>query len=312
MNLQQIRYLVALADTGHFGHAARACFVSQSTLSTQVRKLEDDLGVTLFDRSLKAVVPTEVGRGIVDSARLIIEESRRIHELAQTSRNPMSRDVRLGVIPTLGPYYLPRLLPWLHETFPGLRLMLREEMTPYLLDDLTAGRLDAGLLALPLKDSALECVPLFVEPFFAAVPAEHPLANKTSVGIEELAQANLLLLEEGHCLRDQALDVCRLERPENEEMRATSLETLRQMIALGYGVTLIPALATDTPQDYHGRLRIIPLDAPDAARSIGLVWRRRSPLAPTLSRLAEALRQQLPPGVLPAGQGPFTASIDTI
>ena len=297
MNLQQIRYLVALADTGHFGQAARACFVNQSTLSTQLKKLEDDLGVLLFDRSLKTVTPTEVGRSIVDSARLIIEESRRIHELAQTSRNPMCRDVRLGVIPTLGPYYLPRLLPWLHQAFPDLRLMLREEMTPHLLDDLGSGRLDAGLLALPLKEPAFECVPLFSEPFYAAVPAEHPLAGKASVSIEELAQANLLLLEEGHCLRDQALDVCQLERPENEEMRATSLETLRQMIALGYGVTLIPALAVDTPQDYRGRLSIVPLDTLDAARSIGLAWRRRSPLAPTLSRLAEALRQQLPAGV---------------
>ena len=302
MNLQQIRYLVALADTGHFGHAARICFVNQSTLSTQIRKLEDDLGVTLFDRSLKTVTPTAIGHGIVDSARLMLEEAQRIRELAQTSRNPMSRDVRLGIIPTLGPYYLPRLLPWLHATFPELRLMLREEMTPYLLDDLAAGRLDAGLLALPLKDPALECVPLFTEPFFAAVPARHPLAKRQSVSIRELARANLLLLEEGHCLRDQALDICDLERPENEEMRATSLETLRQMIALGYGVTLIPALAIDSPQDYHRQLRTLPLDAPDASRSIGLVWRKRSPLTATLSQLAQALREKLPQGVLPIDQ----------
>jgi LysR family hydrogen peroxide-inducible transcriptional activator len=192
------------------------------------------------------------------------------------------------------------MLPWLHHTFPGLRLMLREEMTPHLLADLACGKLDAGLLALPIRDASLECVPLFVEPFYAAVPAEHPLAAKSSITIDELAQSNLLLLEEGHCLRDQALDVCRLERPENEQMRATSLETLRQMIALGYGVTLIPALAADSPQDYRNCLRLIPLASDEAERTVGLVWRRRSPLAPTLQRLADALKDTLPQGVKPA------------
>lgn len=300
MNLQEMRYIVTLADTGHFGQAARACFVSQPTLSSQIKKLEDYLGVTLFDRSLKTVVPTAIGYQIIESARLIVDEANRIRELAHTGNDPMNRDVRLGVIPTLGPYYLPRMLPWLHSTFPGLRLMLREEMTPHLLADLASGKLDAGLLALPVKDAALECVPLFVEPFYAAVPAGHALAAKSSIRIEELATANLLLLEEGHCLRDQALDVCRLERPENEEMRATSLETLRQMIALGYGVTLIPALAADSPQDYRNHLRLIPIDTPDAERTVGLIWRRRSPLAPTLQQLAEELKAKLPQGVIPA------------
>ena len=300
MNLQEMRYIVALADTGHFGQAAQACCISQPTLSSQIKKLEDYLGITLFDRSLKIVVPTAIGRHIIDSARLIVAEANHIRELAQASHDPMSRDVRLGVIPTLGPYYLPRILPWLHDTFCALRLMLREEMTPHLLANLASGRLDAGLLALPVKDTSLVCVPLFVEPFFAAVPADHPLANKNSIGIKELARTNLLLLEEGHCLRDQALDICQLERPENEEMRATSLETLRQMIALGYGVTLVPALASNTPQDYLDRLRIIPLDARGAERTIGLVWRRRSHLGPTLTRLAEELKGRLPEGVFPA------------
>jgi LysR family hydrogen peroxide-inducible transcriptional activator len=173
-------------------------------------------------------------------------------------------------------------------------------MTPHILADLANGRLDAGLLVLPLKDPALESIPLFVEPFFAAVPADHPLAEKAAININELAQAKLLLLEEGHCLRDQALDICQLERPENEEMRATSLETLRQMVALGYGVTLIPALAGDTPQDYRNRIRIIPLNASGASRTVGLVWRRRSYLDQTLVKLAEALKAQLPACVFAA------------
>jgi len=300
MNLQEMRYIVALDDTRHFGQAARACFISQPTLSSQIKKLEEYLGVTLFDRSLKNVTPTAIGREIIDSARLIVQESNHILELAQGSLNPMSRDVRLGVIPTLGPYFLPRMLPWLHDTFPALKLMLREEMTPHLLADLSNGRLDAGLLVLPLKDPALESIPLFTEPFLAAVPADHPLAEKTVINISELAQAKLLLLEEGHCLRDQALDICQLERPENEEMRATSLETMRQMVALGYGVTLIPALAADTPQDYRNRIRIIPLDAVGASRKVGLVWRRRSYLDQTLIKLAEALKEKLPAGILSA------------
>jgi LysR family hydrogen peroxide-inducible transcriptional activator len=300
MNLQEMRYIVALDDTRHFGQAARACFISQPTLSSQIKKLEDYLGVALFDRSLKNVTPTAIGREIIASARLIVQESNHILELAQGSLNPMSRDVRLGVIPTLGPYFLPRILPWLHDTFPSLKLLLREEMTPHILADLANGRLDAGLLVLPLKDPALESIPLFVEPFFAAVPADHPLAEKAAININELAQAKLLLLEEGHCLRDQALDICQLERPENEEMRATSLETLRQMVALGYGVTLIPALAGDTPQDYRNRIRIIPLNASGASRTVGLVWRRRSYLDQTLVKLAEALKAQLPACVFAA------------
>ena len=300
MNLQEMRYIVALDDTRHFGQAARACFISQPTLSSQIKKLEEFLGVTLFDRSLKNVTPTAVGREIIASARLIVQESNHILELARGSLNPMGRDVRLGVIPTLGPYFLPRILPWLHDTFPSLKLMLREQMTPHLLADLGNGRLDAGLLVLPLKDPALESIPLFIEPFFAAIPADHPLSNKTRININELAQAKLLLLEEGHCLRDQALDICQLERPENEEMRATSLETLRQMVALGYGVTLIPALAADTPLDYRNRIRIIPLDAAGASRTVGLVWRRRSYLDETFIKLAEALKEKLPACVLSA------------
>ena len=300
MNLQEMRYIVALDDTRHFGQAARACFISQPTLSSQIKKLEEFLGVTLFDRSLKNVTPTSIGREIIASARLIVRESNHIMELAQGSLNPMGRDVRLGVIPTLGPYFLPRILPWLHDTFPSLKLMLREQMTPHLLADLGNGRLDAGLLVLPLKDPALESIPLFIEPFFAAVPADHALSKNARISINELAQAKLLLLEEGHCLRDQALDICQLERPENEEMRATSLETLRQMVALGYGVTLIPALAADTPLDYRNRIRIIPLDAAGASRTVGLVWRRRSYLDQTFIKLAEALKEKLPACVLSA------------
>lgn len=300
MTLQELRYVVALADTGHFGRAAEACFVSQSTLSTQIRKLEDYLGLALFDRSLKNATLTPAGREIVDSARRIIEETNRIHELSQQIKDPMARSVHLGVIPTLGPYYLPHVLPPLHEHFPKLRLFLREEMTPHVLAHLTGGKLDAGLLALPLPfdDPAMKIAPLFCEPFFAAVPAGHALAAAKEVHIDELVRAGLLLLEEGHCLRNQALEACRLEGLDNEEIRATSLETLRQMVGMGLGVTLIPALAGMQSHDIGTRVALRPLVAPGASRTIGLAWRRRSPLAPTMEGLAKLLKELLPPGTL--------------
>lgn len=301
MTLQELRYVVALADLGHFGQAAEACFVSQSTLSTGLKKLEEFLGITLFDRSLKRVTPTPIGREIIDSARLILQEAERIRELARLSQDPMDRTVHLGVIPTLGPYYLPHALTMVHKLHPRLRLLLREVMTPYLLEDLHAGRLDGGLLALPIDDPGLEVVPLFVEPFLAAVPAALDLARKKEIHVDELAGAGLLLLEEGHCLRDQALEACRLEGLRSEEVRATSLETLRQMVGMGLGVTLIPALAAEGPMPTRPQVVIKPLAGKGAARSIGLVWRRRSPAAQTMARLLHTLADCLPEGVFPAG-----------
>jgi len=296
MTLQELRYLVALADCGHFGQAAEACCVSQSTLSTGLKKLEDALGVIVFDRSLKRVAPTPIGHEIVESARRMLEEAARIRELASYAKDPMDRTVHLGIIPTLGPYYLPHVLTQVRAAHPKLRLLLREEMTPHLLAHLAEGKLDAGLLALPISDPSLEVVPLFVEPFLAAVPADHPLAATDEINIDELARAGLLLLEEGHCLRDQALEACHLQGLKSEEIRATSLETLRQMVAMGLGVTLIPTLARVGPSGQQVVLK--PIAAPGASRGIGLVWRRRSPLAYTMAQLAETLATRLPPGTL--------------
>ena len=295
MTLQELRYIVALADTGHFGKAAEACHISQSTLSTQVKKLEDFLGATLFDRSLKHVALTPVGREIVASARLILDEANRIRELARQTGDPMERTVNLGVIPTLGPYYLPHVLTLLHGKYPKLRLLLREEMTPHVLSHLADGRLDAGLLALPINDASLEIIPLFKEPFLAAVPANHKLASANTVKIEELAQAGLLLLEEGHCLREHALEACHLDGLQNEEISATSLETLRQMVGMGLGVTLIPVLASGGTSADVSQVVLRPLAAPGASRTIGLVWRKRSPLAATMEQLAQSLKEALPP-----------------
>jgi LysR family transcriptional regulator, hydrogen peroxide-inducible genes activator len=300
MTLQELRYVVALVDTGHFSQAAELCFVSQSTLSCGLKKLEDALGVTLFDRGLKHVTPTAVGQEIAESARLLLKEADHVLELAKFAQDPMARKVYLGVIPTLGPYYLPHALTLMHAIFPKLRLLLREEMTPRILARLADGSMDAGLLALPVKDPNLDVTPLFVEPFLAALPPDHPLAKKKEVSIDNLAKAGLLLLEEGHCLRDQALEACHLEGLENEEIRATSLETLRQLVALGLGVTLLPVLAGGCTTSISSGKQLVlkPLAAPGASRTICLAWRRRSPIADTMESLAQSLKESLPPGVL--------------
>ncbi|MFN3750669.1 MAG: LysR substrate-binding domain-containing protein [Thiobacillus sp.] len=301
MTLQELKYLVALADHGHFGRAAEACFITQSTLSTQIKKLEDFLGVTLFDRSLKRVTPTPIGKEILAAARSIVEEAERIRELARHAQDPMARTIHLGVIPTLGPYYLPHALTLVHKKHPGLRLLLREEMTPQILEHLVDGRLDAGLLALPVADDALRVEPLFYEPFLAALPAGHALAARKELKVADIMNEKLLLLDEGHCLRDQALDVCGSGSRGREEVRATSLETLRQMVGMGLGVTLLPALSVDAgPRVIKKAVEIRPFKSPPPGRTLALVWRRRAPFPETFERLAQTLKAALPDGVAPA------------
>jgi LysR family hydrogen peroxide-inducible transcriptional activator len=300
MTLQELKYLVALADHGHFGRAAEACFITQSTLSTQIKKLEDFLGVTLFDRSLKRVSPTPIGREILQAARNIVEESERIRELAKHAQDPMARTIHLGVIPTLGPYYLPHALTLVHKKHPDLRLLLREEMTPQILQHLVDGKLDAGLLALPVTDDSLRVEPLFYEPFYAALPAGHPLAKRDVLKVSDIMAEKLLLLDEGHCLRDQALDVCGTGSRGREEVRATSLETLRQMVAMGLGLTLLPALAVDAgARQTRKAVEIRPFKSPPPGRTIGLAWRRRAPFPETFERLAVTLKATLPAEVEP-------------
>jgi LysR family hydrogen peroxide-inducible transcriptional activator len=295
MTLQELKYLVALADHGHFGRAAEACFITQSTLSTQIKKLEDFLGVTLFDRSLKRVTPTPIGREILQAARNIVEEAERIREVAKHAQDPMSRTIHLGVIPTLGPYYLPHALTLVHKKHPGLRMLLREEMTPQILEHLADGKLDAGLLALPVTDDSLRVEPLFYEPFYAALPAGHALARRDVLKVSDIMAEKLLLLDEGHCLRDQALDVCGAGSAGREEVRATSLETLRQMVGMGLGLTLLPALAVDAgPRQSKKSVEIRPFKSPPPGRTIALAWRKRAPFPESFERLAQTLKNALP------------------
>ncbi|HEY4555854.1 MAG TPA: LysR substrate-binding domain-containing protein [Lysobacter sp.] len=300
MNLRDLKYLVALADHRHFGRAAEASFVSQPTLSTQIRKLEDELGVALVERAPRRVMLTPVGADIAERARRVIAEVEQMAEIARRSQDPEAGTVRLGLFPTLGPYLLPHVVPRLRERFPRLELLLVEEKTDQILARLRDGRLDAGLLALPVHDEQLHVEPLFDEPFLLAVSRRHALASRGSLTLGDLDDAQLLLLEEGHCLRDQALDVCRLAgADERDGFRATSLETLRQMVAAGVGMTLLPVLAVQPPVPVSPEIALLPFEGDPPHRRIAMVWRRSSAMGAFLHELAREFAA-LPDGLLDA------------
>lgn len=292
MNLRDLKYLVALADHRHFGKAAEASFVSQPTLSTQIRKLEEELGVQLFERTPRKVMLTPIGRDIVERARGIVADVDCLRDLARRSGDPASGTLQLGAFPTLAPYFLPHAVPRLQSQFPRLELLLVEEKSDVLMSQLREGRIDAALLALPLHDGTLHAEPLFDEPFLLATRDDGPLANEASIQLDDLDDQTLLLLEDGHCLRDQALDVCRLAGAhEKTGFRATSLETLRQMVAAGAGITLMPKLATLPPIAQPEHLRLLPFAGDAPKRTIALVWRRSSALGGLLGDIAKTLRQ---------------------
>jgi LysR family hydrogen peroxide-inducible transcriptional activator len=299
MNLRDLQYLVSLAEYRHFGHAAKACFVSQPTLSTQIKKLEDELGVPLVERTPRKVLLTEVGRDIANRARDVLNEIEQIRDVARRTLDPESGTVRLGIFPTLGPYLLPHVLPLVRKAFPRLELLLVEEKTETVLRLLREGRLDAGILALPLHEDSLHSEFLFEEPFLLAVSEKHPLAHRQGqLKLADLSNQNLLLLEDGHCLRDQALEVCHLAGAgEHSGFRATSLETLRQMVAANVGITLLPVTAVKPPVAPVDNLHLIEFKGHPPSRRIAMVWRKSSAMDGFLKRLADVLRN-LPEGLL--------------
>ena len=291
MTLTELKYIVAVARERHFGRAAEACFVSQPTLSVAIKKLEDELGVQLFERSPRKVMLTPVGREIVARARGIVAEAEALRDLARRGADPESGTLRLGAFPTLAPYFLPHAVPALQQRFPRLELLLVEEKSDALVAQLREGRIDAALLALPVHDEQLHAEPLFDEPFLLATREGGAFSGRREVGLADLDEQTLLLLEDGHCLRDQALDVCRLSGArEKAGFRATSLETLRQMVAAGAGVTLLPALATRPPVAQPDHLRLLPFSGEAPMRRIALVWRKSSAMHALLVDIAETLR----------------------
>lgn len=290
--LRQLRYLVAIAEHLHFGRAAEACFATQSTLSAGLQELENLLDVKLVERSKRRVMLTPLGEAVVARARIVLREAEDLAELAHASKDPLSGPLRLGVIPTVGPYFLPRVLPALRQRYPGLRLYLREDMTTRLLDALHDGEIDAALIALPFPTVDLEMRELIEDPFVLACRSEDPLARKNAAEMDSLPEDRLLLLDEGHCLREHALAACRLEPTHHrDDFRATSLATLVQMVANGLGLTLLPKMAVDAGLTTGTGLVTRPLGDTAPARTIALVWRKTTPRTEEFDLLARTLRE---------------------
>jgi LysR family hydrogen peroxide-inducible transcriptional activator len=290
MNLKDLKYLVALADTGHFGKAAERTFVSQPTLSAQLKKLEEYLGVKLVERQPKNVQLTEVGRQIVVRARRMLDEGDEIVALARSNTDPFAGKLKVALIPTIGPYLLPRVMQKIRKGLPHLGLMLYEYQTEALLKRLRDGEIDLGIMALPAIADGVESRALYEENFTVALPNDHPLAAKSTIKVQDLKGQTLLLLEDGHCLRDQALEVCsRVDVKEAEDFRATSLETLRQMVVAGLGITLLPELAVESPFGSQRGLTIRQFARPTPSRTVGAVWRKSSTRTVAIGALCDVI-----------------------
>lgn len=298
MNIRDLGYLIALDEHKHFGRAAAACFVSQPTLSMQIKKLEEQLDVQLIEREPRNIVFTEAGKSILSRARVIMQEIQAIKEDAKLSSSPDKGTIKLGLFPTIAPYLLPHVIPSIKTQFPHLTVLLTEEKSGLLIDKLIEGKIDAAILALPLSEAQkqqLEAEFLFTEPFMVATSQSHPLTKYESITLDQLSHHDLLLLDEGHCLRAQALEVCYLAgNQEQIGFQATSLETLRQMVAMNIGITLFPMLAIIPPIVTPDNLKFIPFKASIPKRDIALVWRKRSSLSPFLTKFAKAFNTICP------------------
>ena len=288
MNIRDLKYLVALIDHRHFGKAAEACFVSQPALSMQIKKLEQHLGVQLLERTNKSVMLTAIGAELGEHARQVLGQVDNMRDIARQAVDPYCGELKLGIFPTLAPYLLPHIAPLLAKQFPRLSLYLLEEQTGSLLQKLTHGKIDAAILALPMTENGLQSLSLFTEDFLLAVPNRHALAKKKSIQQDDLAGEQLLLLEDGHCLREQALSFCyRLQAKEHQSFRATSLETLRHMVAAGVGMTLIPQLACKK----NDGIVYIPFRGMAPKREIGIVWRNSSARQQLLHDIATQIKK---------------------
>jgi len=305
MNLRDLTYLVAVADTQHFGLAAERCFVSQPTLSGQIKKLENLLGVSVFERTKRSVVTTQIGEAIVTQARTVLEQADALQHLAQSYHDPLVGAFRIGIIPTLSPYLIPLILKPLNKKFPQMKLVLSEEMTNELLTRLGKHEIDAALIATPVDDPDFESIALFNEPFWLAHPRNHLLAKKKKITQTDLDEADLLLLAEGHCLADQAMEVCHMQersmQGELADLRAASLETLLQMVAAGFGCTLLPALALKSTAAKDKSIVTRQLQFTDTFRKISLVYRRSFPRKQVFEAFIKILTDNLPDTVESVG-----------
>jgi LysR family hydrogen peroxide-inducible transcriptional activator len=281
MTLTELKYIVAVARARHFGHAAESCFVAQPTLSVAIKKLEDELGVVLFERGGSEVSVTPLGAQIVAQAERVLEQTAAIKELAKQNKDPLAGPLRLGVIYTIGPYLLPPLVRNLIDNVPQMPLVLQENFTVRLLELLRQGELDAAIMALPLPDHGMSMQTLYDEPFVVAMPKSHPWAKRKEISAADLKTETMLLLGNGHCFRDQVLEVCpemaRFSSPGNGMQRTfegSSLETIRHMVASGIGLTVLPRASVPDMHDKNGLLAFVPFMAPVPDRRVVIVWRK--------------------------------------
>jgi LysR family transcriptional regulator, hydrogen peroxide-inducible genes activator len=294
VTLTELRYIVAVARERHFGRAADACFVSQPTLSVAVKKLEEELGVTLFERGPGEVSLTPAGQPVIEQAQRVLEEAARIKEIAMAGRNPLAGPLRLGAIYTIGPYLLPKLIPILRRNAPAMQLHIQENFTHRLAEALKSGEADVILIALPFSEAGIETRAVYDEPFLVAVPKGHPWQNRKRISSEELTRESLLLLGEGHCFRDQVLEICHtLRARERSSLARTleggSLETIRQMVATGVGLTVLPATSVDAGGGAGELIRILPFSRPVPTRRVALAWRRSFPRPQAIEALRAAI-----------------------
>jgi LysR family hydrogen peroxide-inducible transcriptional activator len=281
MTLTELKYIVAVAREKHFGHAAEACFVAQPTLSVAIKKLEDELGVVIFERGGTENTMTPLGTQIVAQAERVLEQTAAIKEIAKQNKDPLAGPFRLGIIYTIAPYLLPPLVKNMIEQVPQMPLVLQENFTVRLIELLRQGELDAAIMALPFADQGLMVQPLYDEPFVVALPKHHQWANRASISSQDLKSETMLLLGNGHCFRDQVLEVC----PEMSRFSTTgdgiartfegsSLETIRHMVASGIGITVLPQASVPDMQAKDGMLRYVPFSAPAPARRVVIAWRK--------------------------------------
>ncbi len=302
-SLRQLESVVAVAEHLNFRQAAEATFVTQPALSAQIQQLETMLGLRLFERDRRRVLLTQAGEELVPRARAALAEVDAFVDAARVLQDPLAGTLRLGVIPTIAPYVLPGAIPALRKRYPQLRLLLREDRTARLVELTTRGQLDLCLLALEADLGDLELLPLYADPFVLALPADHELSARKAIREQDLAREEVLLLEDGHCLREQALAICQqVGVRELADFRATSLNTLVRMVSSGIGITLLPAIAIPTEVHSRDRLALRPLDR-DARRTIGLAWRGSSPRGQAFQSLAEVFLERAPEGSVPLARG---------
>ncbi|CAN7563635.1 hydrogen peroxide-inducible genes activator [Massilia sp. LjRoot122] len=304
MTLTELKYIVAVARAKHFGHAAEACFVAQPTLSVAIKKLEDELGVTLFERGGSEVSVTPLGAQIVAQAERVLEQTAAIKELAKQNKDPLAGPLRLGVIYTIGPYLLPPLVKKLIDTVPQMPLVLQENYTHKLLELLRQGELDAAIVALPLPEHGMSIQTLYDEPFVVAMPRSHPWAKRKEIPADDLKLETMLLLGAGHCFRDQVLEVCpemaRYSSPGNGMQRTfegSSLETIRHMVASGIGLTVLPRASVADMHDPNGLLTYVPFAHPAPSRRVVIVWRKSFTRRAAIDAVAGAVAECKLPGV---------------